>query len=252
MKFQGRGNAILRALDANGVPGPGILICPDTFAIAFGVDSFEHTNKCGLQDVIDYRGIKSISGTLSFSFSDVEDRNFAIAALGTVNAGGGAPVAVTGELLSDDLVDDDFTYLGNGERHYTITALVIKDSASPQGTAVLNTDYTLDAATGKVTWLDVSGFTQPFEAAYSHVAPASVSLLTAPTREYNVTLEFTNRANANDPGSLELYKVRFDPAGNLDFMSDELQIPDLTGSILADTSRVSTDTAFGQFGRRIL
>ena len=251
MKFQGRGNVVLRVLDSDGIPGAGQLLCPDSFAVDFGVDSFEHRSKCGLQDVVDYRGITGINGTLTLSFSDVEDVNFAFATLGTMTAEG-APGTVTDEQMPSGLVNGDWTYLGNGTRHFAITSLVIEDSDSPPNTANLTTDYTLDAASGKVTWVDVSGFTQPFKASYGYTDPAKVSMMTAATREYNVTLEFLNRANANDPGTLELFRVRFDPAANLDFLSDELQIPQMTGSILADTTRDPEDTEHGQFGVRRL
>lgn len=255
MFFQGRGNGqsagILIERDANGIIGAARAFCPDSVNLALATDSFEHINKCGPVDVPDYRGIKKVSATLTFSFANADDLMFALATLGTVTPAQ-SPGTVSGEIGPDNLVNGDVYYLGGLSTHRGITSLVVTDSATSPATAVLNTDYTLDAATGKVTFVDVSGFNQPFVYAYGYTDVASVSILSAPQKSYFFQYNYINKANANDPGLMELYNVRIDPAATLDFMSDELQIFQLTGSALADTAKLSTDTEFGQFGRRVL
>lgn len=252
MKFQGRGNSYLATRDDNGITGPAVLICQDALSIALTTDSFEHINKCGPVDQPDYRGTKSSSGEVTFSFTDLEDKKFAIGVLGTLTPAAGSATPVTGELGPAALAAGEVYFLGGLSRHRNITALVIQDSASSPATLVLTTDYTLDASTGKVTIVDPSTFTQPFSFAYTHQDPASVSMLSAGTPEYFLSFENINKASANDPGSVELYRVRFDPASTIDFLSDELQVLELKGSVLADPSKAVTDTEFGQFGRRIL
>lgn len=252
MKYQARGPIYVAARDANGKPGAFIQICTDTMNVALTTESFEHINKCGPVDVPDYRGIKSVSGELTISFSDLEDAKFAFATIGTETAAEVAPVAVTGEALPSGLVAGDVVFLGGAEMNRNITSLVVQDSDSTPATATLTTNYTLDATTGKVTIVDPSTFTQPFIVAYSHQNPASVSMLSSAQKEYFVRQENINKANSNDPGSVELYKVRFDPPSNLDFQSEELQIAELKGTVLADDTKAVTDTEFGQFGRRIL
>lgn len=251
MQFQGRGNTYMQKRMSDGTLGPAIKICQDSFALALATESFEHINKCGAVDVPDFRGSKGSTGTLTLTYTDVEDKKFAIATLGTVNAAAGSPTAVTNEEI-DGVEDDAYYFLGGKHRHRAITSLSMEDSSTVPVTLVANTHYSLDAASGRVTWLDTAGMTLPIIADYSHQDPAHVSLLTAGQDEYFVSFENINKANSNDPGSVELYRVRFDPTSNADFLSDELQVMDLTGTVLADQDIESTDTVLGQFGRRVL
>lgn len=245
MFFQGRADKVYLAEVSDGEPGPYKLqICPDTFAIELRTDSFEHISKCGPVDVPDFRGIKSSSGTLTFAFAHVEDANYALAVLGTATDAGIAGT-VTAEQLPDFIEAGDVWFLGGLERHRAITALVFTPSL------VADTDYTLDAASGKVTFLTDQGSVGP-TCDYGYTDPASVSMLSASQKEYAVMFENINKAEDNNPGSIELYRVRFDPASNMDYLSDELQIPSLSGSVLADLTKSSSNTEFGQFGRRVL
>jgi hypothetical protein len=253
MFFQGRGNVYLAARDpVTGVPGPfRTKFCSDTLAIALATTPFSHFNKCGPVDVEDYRGIKDQSGSLNFTTADVSDLIFALGVLGTVNVAGG-PGTVTAEALPLNIVAGDDVFLGDLTRHGAITSLVITDDAVP---LVLGTDYTLDAPSGKVTFLTsgVGGSPgDPWLAAYGYTDPESVSMFTSPSQEYSMMYEFINKANANKAGRLELYRVRFDPVANLDMQSPELQIMDIKGSVLADLTKSATDPIYGQFGRRIL
>jgi hypothetical protein len=243
MFFQGRGNVYLAEV-VDGAPGPyKRKICPDAFAVALATDSFEHTNKCGPVDVPDYRGTKTSSGTLTMSFADVADLNYALAVLGTLSSGSAG--AIADEQLPNNILAGDVWFLGGLQRHRNITGLTITGMT-------LTTDYTLDAASGKVTFVtDQDGSPGP-TADYNYDDPDAVSMLTAAQKEYAVMFENINKANANNAGSIELYRVRFDPATNMDYLSDELQIPSLTGSVLADLTKDVTDTEFGQFGRRVL
>lgn len=251
MQFQGRGNTYLQKRNADGSLGPAIKICQDAFALALATDSFEHINKCGPVDVPDFRGSRGSTGTLTVSYTDVEDKKFAIAVLGTENAAAVSPTAVTNEEIAE-VEDDAYYFLGGKHRHRNITSLSMEDSSTVPVALVADTHYTLDAGSGRITWLDVEGMTLPIVADYSHQDPAHVSLLTAGQEEWFVSYENINKANANDPGSLELYRVRFDPTANADFLSDELQVMDLTGTVLADPDVDALDTVLGQFGRRVL
>jgi hypothetical protein len=241
--FQGRGNVHLAEV-VNGVVGPYKLhICPDTYSIDLKTDNFEHINRCGPVDIPDYRGIKASSGELKFSFANVEDANYALAVLGIVTPA--ATGSVVAEQLPINCAAGDIWFLGGLMRHRNITALTITG-------ATVTTDYLLDAVSGKVTFVTDQSASPGPTASYSFSDPASVSMLTAAQKEYAAMYENINKANANDPGSIELYRVRFDPASNMDYQSDELQIPQLSGVALADLTKDATDTEFGQFGRRVL
>lgn len=247
MFFQGRGNVYLQEIlvDDEGAEtlGKPIILCTDSLNISQATESATHINKCGAVDVEDDRYTKSQSTTLTMELADVADRNFALGVLGTVN-GAGSPGSVSGEELPTDLGDGDVWFLGGKTRHRNITNLVISGMT-------VTTDYTLDAESGKVTFVGDQSASPAPTASYDYTDPAYVSLFTGGQKKYFMSYEFINKRNANDPGSLELYKVQFDPAQNVDFQSDELQIMSFTGSALADLTRPD-DTLLGQFGRRVL
>lgn len=248
MFFQGRGNGqgagTLAERDEDSITGSALPFCPDAVSVALSTDSFEHINKCGPVDTPDYRGIKSSKAELTLKWADAQDKMFAVASLGTqVVAGSGS---VTTEQLPADLPAGFVWNLGGLSPHQNITALVFTPAM------IADTDYTLDALNGTVTFLtDQSQSPTGPTAAYSYSDGASVTMLTASQKTYFFRYKFINKANVNQEGWLELYNVRFDPASLLDFMSDELQIMELKGTVLVDPSREVTDTDFGQFGRRI-
>lgn len=241
--FQGRGNVYLQEILSDGSLAAGITLCTDSLQIGLATESGTHTNKCGAVDVEDVRFTKSQSATLTMALADVQDRNFALGVLGTVNAVG-SPGTVTNEAMPDDIAVGDVYFLGGKTRHRAITGLTIDGMT-------VDVDYELDAASGKVTFLTASAGSPNSYAGYGYTDPQYVSLFTGGTKNYFLSYEFINKQDANNPGSLELYKVRFDPTDNADFQSDELQIMTLNGSALADTDRTD-DTLLGQFGRRVL
>ena len=249
MFFQGRGNVYLSEILSDETLGPAIKLCTDSLNISLSTDSWTHTNKCAAVDVEDARGTKSNSAAVTMALADMQDRNFALGIIGTVNPAG-SPGTVSTELGPVGLAIGDYNFLGGKTRHRAITGLVVTDTGnSPASSMTVNVDYTLDAATGLVTWLAAPVGEPDF--AYGYTDPAYVSMFTAGVKEYFLSYEFMNKQEANDAGSLELYKVRFDPADNVDFQSDEAQIMSFKGSALADTERTA-DTLLGQFGRRVL
>jgi hypothetical protein len=242
--FQPRGNVYLRPLDANLVPGVAFAICPDAVSISPKVQTWTHINKCGLVDAEDARGIVSISCDGTMQFATKTDKDRALAFLGTVNAAAGSPSSVTNEAIPEDPRAGDVIFLGGKTRHRAITGLSI-------GALVADTDYTLDAATGKVTFLtDVNTSPNP-TASYSHTDPQSVSMLTAAGKEYAFDMEAYNRQDNNKKCSVELYRIRPDPTSTADFMPNQQQDLTLAFSALVDTTRDVLDTVFGQFGRLV-
>lgn len=247
MFFQGRGNLYLQEIvadqDGNETLGAAITLCTDNLNIQMSTESGTHINKCTAVDVEDARFTKKNSAALSIALADVRDNIFALGALGFVNPLG-SPGTVTDEELPTDLADGDVWFLGGKTRHRAITGLTITGMS-------LTTDYTLDAASGKVTFIGDQSASPAPKASYGYTDPQYVSMFTGGTKNYMANYEFINKQNSNRPGSLELYKIRLDPADDLDFQSDDLQIMRLKGSALADTTRPD-DTQLGQFGRRIL
>lgn len=248
MFFQHRGNVYLRELDADNNPGPARLkLCTDAFGIGLSTEVGTHINKCGAVDVEDDRYTKSNSATVTLRLATLDDKFLAFGVFGTVNAQS-SPGTVNDEALPTGIEAGDFVFLGGKTRHRNITALVLTDTGSPGGTLVADTDYTLDALSGRVTFITAPD--GAVTADYGYTDPASVTLLNAGQKRFALDYEYINKRNANKPGSLEVYTVIFDPAQNLDFQSDDLQVMELTGSALADTTR-EADDELGQFGRRV-
>ena len=86
---------------------------------------------------------------------------------------------------------------------------------------------------------------------YTYSDPQSVSMLTSTTKEYAFDMEALNRQAANQKCSVELYRVRFDPTDQADFMPAQQQNLSLKFSALIDSTRGVADTVFGQFGRLV-
>jgi hypothetical protein len=255
MFFRGRGTTYLSERNDEAVTSEALAICQDALAIAMATEAGEHINKCGLIDGPDLRFNKGTTGTVTLTYSDVEDKKFAIGVLGTV-VPAQPPGTVEDEVLPDNLVDGSVYWVGGLARHRNITGLTITDSATtPSAPLVLDTNYTLDPVSGKLTFLDImdsaDDYNQPFIISYGHTDPQQVSLLSAGQKNYYLNFEFFNVVNDGDPGTLEVYSVRFDPAQNVDFLSDDLQVMELVGTMLIDPSK-PVDPVLGQFGRRIL
>lgn len=243
MFFQGRGNVYLQEILADGTLAVAVKLCTDSLAVGLATESGTHINKCGPVDVEDARFTKSNSASVTMGLADQQDNVFALGALGVVNPVG-SPGTVTAEALPDTITAGSFYFLGGKTRHRAITGLTIVGMT-------LGVDYELDAPTGRLDFLVDSAGSPGSTAAYGYTDPAYVSLLTAGAKYYFMSYEFINKQAANDPGSYEFYKIRLDPADNLDLQSDDLLIMSLKGSALADTDR-ETDDVLGQFGRRVL
>ena len=243
MLFQPRGPVFLRELDAALNPGLAFQVCPDSISVSPKVQTWTHTNKCGLADAEDARGINGLSCEGTMTYATRADRDRALAFLGTVVAAS-SPGTVTTEALPNPIVIGDVYFLGGKTRHRNITTLVL-------GSLVADTDYTLDAATGKVTFLTAHDASPAINAAYGYTDPQSVSMLTAASKEYAFDMEAYNRQAANAKCSLELYRIRFDPTSTADFMPDKQQDYTIAFSCLVDTTRSVSDTTFGQFGRLV-
>lgn len=243
MISQLRGNVYLQEILANGSLATAIKICTDELDFGLATESWTHTNKCGAVDVEDARGTKSNSASVTMKLAQMQDKIFALGVLGTIVAEG-SPGTVTDEAMPDDIAVGDEYFLGGKTRHRAITGLSISGMT-------VDVNYTLDAASGKLTFLTASAGSPASTADYGYTDPQYVSLLTAGQKNYFMSYEFIDKQNANDPGSYEFYKVRFDPADNIGLQGDENQSMTFKGSALADTDR-DVDDVLGQFGRRVL
>jgi len=250
MKFQGRGKTYLSLRDEDGNVGVASLeICTDALSLALNEETFSHFNKCGAVDVEDFRGTKTQGAEITMTIADIADE--AIMALGmngTVDDAGSTG-SVADEALPSGIVVGDSYFLGGNDSYQGISGLVLEDNASAP--LVEGTNFTLNADTGRVEFTDLSTFVQPFSASYGYTNGRQVSFFTNPSAEYSLRYDFINKANGGRPGLVELYRVRMGLFDNFDLQPDELSIPTIKGSALADPNRDDTDR-LGRFGRVVL
>lgn len=252
MLFQPRGPGYLRELTAALVPLMARQICPDAVTVNLKTDRWSHTNKCGLVDFEDEGGINTLGAEVTMTFPTRVDLDIALATLGTIVESGSSD-AVTDEQLPNPaggIKAGDVYFVGGKERHYAITALVLSKHGSPLGADLTeDTEYELEAATGKVTFLqDIPEADGPLTAAYGFTDPKYVSLLTGTEKEYAFDMEILNRRSSNRKSTLSLYRLRPDPVDNMDFMPDKEQSLVIKFQGLLDTS-LEIDGDLGQVGR---
>ena len=121
-------------------------------------------------------------------------------------------------------------------------------SAGTPATLTAGTHYTADTDFGALQFLDTTGFTAPFKAAYSYGVATEIGIFTQALPERYLRLEGINTAQGNAKVLVELYRVAFDPLKEISFISDEYNKFELEGSLLADTTK-PYDAVLGQFGR---
>lgn len=131
------------------------------------------------------------------------------------------------------------------------SALTIKDSAGGGGaTLTLGTHYTVDLTYGRVKFLDVTGFTQPFKASFTNAASTRNSILTR--RVVNKFLRFEGINVGNNGGAkrflAELYNCTLHPAQKVDLKGEDFATYELAFEALVDTNKSATDTQLGQYG----
>lgn len=131
-----------------------------------------------------------------------------------------------------------------------ISSVVITDSTATPIT-VATTDYSLDLDAGLIRLLSVTGYVQPLKVAYSYAGADFNAMFTAAQAEYTLMFSGVNTADSNKPVLVDLYRVVFDPAENVDFISENANVFTLKGSLLVDSTKDAADTTLGQFGRVI-
>lgn len=186
-------------------------------------------------------GEKEVSITLTLN--EALASNLALALGGTVNAL--AAGTVTAETFPIDVEAGQTFQLDKAD----ISSLVITDSAPTPATVAPSKYEIVDAKAGQVKFLDVTGFTQPFKAAYSHGAATTVSMLTASASDKYLIFDGLNVVRgATDKMKFRLYRVQFKNTDKLELINGGQGQISLTGECLMDPVNV-LDPLLGAFGR---
>lgn len=185
----------------------------------------------------------STTGTLNMTLDYWSSANLAEAFRATIQditAG-----SVTGETFPTGLVAGDLVRLD----HPFASSLVLTDSATTPVT-VDTDDYALDGHSGGVVRIiDPTGYTQPFEAAYSYAAAKNVVLFSKPSE--HVFLQFDGiNTETGEPVLIDLWKIKFRPVQSLGLINAEYGNLPLVAAVLFDPTR-ALDPALGGFGRML-
>lgn len=153
---------------------------------------------------------------------------------------------VTGKTISAATLQVGDRYQLGAEN---VSAVTIQDSAGSPATLVVDTDYELDPATGRVKLLNAGSFVGPLVADFTPGASKSAKLLTGVKKEFWLSLVGVNTVVTGQPkGVLDLYKVQLALPASLSLIDDERGEYPITGTPVIDSLK-SASGPLGQLGR---
>jgi hypothetical protein len=182
---------------------------------------------------------------LDMTLDNWSPENLALALYGTINK------TTTGTVTAESLpatvaIGDDVRLANPG-----VSALVLTDSTpTTPKTLVLDTDYTIDPNFGRISILNVTGYVQPFKAAYSFAQRTDVGIFSQGQPDISVLYEGINLAENNAGVIAEFYKVAPAPLQDLMLITtgNDTAGMAITAGVLIDPSKPATGP-LGQFGR---
>ena len=181
--------------------------------------------------------------TIKITFRDFKPANVALFMLGLV-------VDVTSQTVASENFPDavDVGQSFKLDKRGKVSSLAITDSAGGGGATVPTSKYRHDGY-GFVTFLDVTGYTQPFKAAYTAGAIKRIPIMTVSPPERAFLMRGVNTLESNADGSFKrkevnFRRVQFDPVETLALLHEDNAVaePQVTGTILADSNVVGTTT----------
>lgn len=245
----GKGKVSLCERDTNGAVSRALYTgnAPE-LKISMTNEKISHNESTSGLNTKDREIVTAIGMDFSLTLESISKENIAILTWGQNTDI--ASVAAQSHFFPDDIEDDEIHVIPNG---FNISVPVVKDSAGSP-VIVTNTKYDLDAAFGVIKFLDVAGYTQPFELEYTRGAAESVAFFgaTRPTRF--LRFEGLNLANPglnySEKYLVEIYLAAFEPVADLPLIGTEFAKFELKGSALLDETR-NSNNALGGFGRMI-
>ncbi len=243
--YIGQGRVFLGKRDANGFPGP-LMDLGEAPMIEIAlktdyVDNFESISGQRRQDL--HIPIKA-TATASLKLKEPTAANLALMVHGRVAAINSTNVTniafPTGITVGQTFLLPDLAA--------NVSSFVLHDNAGSPATLVLNTDYTVDLKNGRVTWLNVTGFTQPFKASYTVGAASQVPFHTNPSDEYFLHFESINTAQSDKKSVHQLYRCVLTPVQKLSLKGDTVADFDFEVTVLDDPTKPESGD-MGKFGR---
>jgi hypothetical protein len=190
---------------------------------------------------------QEVKGTLTLKEPTAKNLERILHGTKTVNAGGSvvAQAFPSGIVAGEEYRLPGFTGIAS--------ALSIVDSAGAPVPLVLGTNYTVDLNYGRVKFLLVTGFTQPFKASFTNAASTRNSILTKRVINKFLRFEGINIGNNDGPRKFleELYDCTLMPASKFEPKGEDFATYEIPFVCLADPNKLSTDTELGQYGNHL-
>jgi hypothetical protein len=252
MYFYGSGKIFIGTRDAGGKFEPGAEFHCPSFEVEVEDERLQHKNTSGAKRVLDLDISLETMPKVKISIDTYSEEILAMALGGeaTEKTSGSSFLAASYPFPSGIAVNDVVPVPGGFSN---LESLVITDSNGTPATLTAGTHYTVDLASGLVTFLNLGAFTQPFKAAGSendnfHV----ISIGTATKKEKFVRFSGVNVADEDQkPHIIDLYRASFKPTKvapkqtGSDVATFEFDVP-----LLADPNAPFSED-FGQYGRYV-
>lgn len=246
--FSGQGIVYVADRDSSG----NILTYKDVgnvpaLKVSLSTDVQDHKESRTGNRLTDFRLITQNKARVTITLEKFTKSNLRLLLYGTESSNA-STTSVTNETLNASV-----TAVAVGDVYFTkypnISSFTVRANVT---SLTQNTDYSIDAASGRITILSITnmGSTGTLNVNYTAAAYESVVLFKDANKERALRFVGLNTADSNRQVLVELYRVIFDPAQNLDIINDELAKFEVEGSVLVDTNRFS-DATLGGFGRVI-
>jgi hypothetical protein len=215
-------------------------------SVSLSLDKLEHKESTTGQRLKDLEIVREKNAEFQATVEEWNIENLSMAFYGVKAAVTGS--SILNEETPSGIVAGDFVRT----RYADISSVVITDSAGSPATLTLGTHYRINSAKhGSIEFLNVTGFTQPFEIDYTYAAQSNLPLFTESGKDFWVRFEGLNTADSDREVLVELYKVRIDPTTEFPMINDELLQFELGGAVLDDDTK-DADALLGRFGRIVL
>jgi hypothetical protein len=243
--FAGQGRVYIGQRDSSGNPlAMRWLGNVSELKVSLNVETIEHKESFSGQRLTDLSLIKGKDGEFSCGVEDFSIENLELTLYGqtsSVTSG-----SVTNEALPTGASAGGIYLLAN----QFVSSVVVKDSTGTPATLTEGTHYKVHAEQGAIELLNVTGFTQPFKVDYSYGAAKRLAMFKSAQPEVWLRFDGLNTADGNKRVIVDLYRVVLNPSKDFSLIGEELQKFDLSGRVLADTTKSDTGP-LGLFGRVI-
>lgn len=210
------------------------------------IDNYNNRGKFSSQDAhVAHKGTGKVKLSLKKKSVDI----LSMALYGeAVTETGGAFSASASTTLPTGIVAGDKWAVPQGKAN--LSAITIVDSNGTPATLVEGTHYSVDKMGGIITFITVSGKTQPFKVSGTEVAgQVQVPILTRRSQEFYCILPGIDLLDDDKGVRVDLYRVAFGPASKfmLKGSGNDPNVWEIEGILLADPQR-SPDSTLGQYG----